>query len=381
MLSGCTAGGKPNLGLGIYDAFHKSKACLFKKKLGYETPAVTQNPFGFANQNVHVQNSVLPTEGSYPAISEHASSCGCGCSGTPISAPVSTVPSQEFYMPVAPNALNLQSSDNEGGLVVVDSTDEPAGSDVSPQALPLENELPAENPLPAANPLPGFQPNSDTSNEIDLDKEEGLIETLDSASTEVPEATPEKDENSILDTAGLFPESMFEGRVPTRVGKSVFDPEPKMVTLTARPAESHQVFNAADRLAKSAETATAQASHKRSYRQQNALRQKRDLVAPTFDRTAEAPAPVKFKPLPTLPAKNSDDSQKQPEPQPSKIETARLPILRATTTSSASISALRNFTNVRENDPNFDQDYYSGKTLTAKVQVTDEDNDDESVTR
>ena len=379
MLSGCTAGGKPNLGLGIYDAFHKSKACLFKKKLGYETPAVTQNPFGFANNNVNEHSPVLPTEGSYPAYSEPVSDCGCGCNGTPISAPVSTVPSQEFYMPVAPNALNLQGSNNEEGPVVLNSSDASLDSVVSPQALPLENELPAENPLPAANPLPGFQPNSDTSNEIDLDEEEGLIETLDSASNRAPDVTPKKDENSILDTAAKAHEQMFESLVPTRVGKSVFDPEPKMVTLTARPAESHQVFDAADRLAKSVKT--AQVSHKRSYRQQNALRQKRDMVAPTFDRTAEAPAPVKFKPLPTLPAKNSNDSQKQPEPQPSKIETARLPILRATTTSSASISALRNFTNVRENDPNFDQDYYSGKTLTAKVQVTEEDEDGEPVTR
>ena len=147
-------------------------------------------------------------------------------------------------MPVPPDTVNLQNSDAQGAPIMLDSVDVPMDSNVTPQPLPLENELPEENPLPAANPLPGLD---STSDKIDLGEEEGIIETLDSAANKGPATMPEKDENSILDTAGLFNDDIFEGRVPTRVGQSVFDANPKMLTLTARPAESHQVFVPADR--------------------------------------------------------------------------------------------------------------------------------------
>jgi len=45
----------------------------------------------------------------------------------------------------------------------------------------------------------------------------------------------------------------------------------------------------------------------------------------------------------------------------SVIKTARLPILKAESTSSAAIGSLRTFTNVRDLDPGFDKGYYARK--------------------
>ena len=49
----------------------------------------------------------------------------------------------------------------------------------------------------------------------------------------------------------------------------------------------------------------------------------------------------------------------------SVIKIARLPILKAESTSSAAIGSLRNFTNVRDLDPGFDKEYYSRKKAEA----------------
>lgn len=254
-------------------------------------------------------------------------------------------------------------------------------------------------PAPVTVPSDSVSPPTD----IDPTEEEGIIETLDdSASIDLDDLqeeveqevieeeftiTPKKDENSILDTAV----KVLQPQAPTSAGESVVEQRSKMLTLTARPVQSHHSSHSQLQRNK---VEMQQVTHKRHFRQQNALR---PLHRERYEHTAEAPGPVKFKQLPTIskesptgktsdvntgaPALNRSSSSEvmersSPKMQrlPSSVEKlesetekdsvikiARLPILRAESTSSAAIGSLRNFTNVRDLDPGFDKGYYSRK--------------------
>lgn len=390
VVSGCHVSSKPNLNLGIADAFRKSRNCLAKKKLGYRAPATGTN-FGYAppvNNAVatsipYQDFSVAPSEVTVmPDQSSSIVASDCNCNNGAYVPPVT-----EFYMPVP-------------AKVVVDSPTETVGSTVLPPAtLPFEaseDNLELENPLPAPIEVP-----ETPSIDLDPTEEQGIIETLDSALIapgeldEELKITPKKDEASILDTA-VKP---LEAKTPTSAGESVVDQRTKMLTLTARPVQSHKAANTNTRLTK---VDMQQVTHKRHFRQQNALRPlHQKFRSEALEHTAEAPGPLKFKPLPVLkketppgktsgintgaPALNtgpvseileqsstkmqrlpSTDQETESEVEKeSVIKIARLPILKAESTSSAAIGSLRNFTNVRDLDPGFDKDYYSRKNAEA----------------
>lgn len=392
VISGCAVGNKSHLNLGIADAFRKSKNCLLKKKLGYRAPA-TGATFGYANpvdHGVPVEDGVVTV---VPDQSASIVSSDCSCN--------SSVSDSEFYMPV------------ETAYEMVDPPVASDGDNLLPAALPAA-ALPAaalpveasqdnsglENPLPPAIEVP--ETPSTPSISVDPTEEEGIIETLDSASVDIDETKedlkiiPEKDETSILDTA-VMP---LEVKTPTSAGQSVVEQRTKMLTLTARPVQSHQVADAQSRLPNKA--SMQQVTHKRHFRQQNALRPlHQKFRGEPLEYTAEAPGPLKFKPLPVMskesekkktsdsntgaPAlktsrsienldQSSSKTQRLPAPEQklapeaekeSVIKIARLPILKAESTSSAAIGSLRNFTNVRDLDPGFDKEYQLRKNAEA----------------
>ena len=391
VISGCSVGNRTNLNLGIADAFQKSKSYLHKKKLAYQAPATGTN-FGYATPVASSPvASSFPTHASpvtvVPVESAPSSSCGCGCSNGSCGSSVPT-PVTEFYMPT--NTSTILSEEVVNPPVEFDS------GQPLPAALPLEEsqgEPELENPLPAEIEVP----DTPVTPSIDIapTEEEGIIETLDSAAIDLEEdfiSTPEKDEASILDTAS----KPLKIQTPTSAGESVVEQRSKMLTLTARPVQSNQKPEHINDQSQKVEM--RQVTHKRHFRHQNALRPlHRKFRSEALEHTAEAPGPLKFKGLPVMPheasqRKTSDANtgapplnqssnlkaldqstfkvQRLPSP-PKKIEsetdegsvikTARLPILKAESTSSAAIGSLRNFTNVRDLDPGFDKGYYARK--------------------
>ena len=296
---------------------------------------------------------------------------------------------------------------------LVEPTPQPTSDNLLPvTALPFEasdDSLELENPLP-----PVEVPDTPAIPAVDVDPttvEEGIIDTLDSASVDHDEAeealdeidmTPKKDETSILDTAA----KPLETKTPTSAGESVVEQRSKMLTLHARPVQSHR-----DSSVQSEQKTVEmqQVTHKRHFRQQNSLRplhQDRNVGSKPLERTAEIPAPVKFKPLPVLSkesptGKTSDANTGAPSlnsgpisetleqstkmqrltspveviesetEKESGIKIARLPLLKAESTSSAAIGSLRNFTNVRDLDPGFDKDYYSRKKAEAAAKAAE----------
>ena len=236
VVSGCAVGNKPHFNLGIADAFQKSKCCLWKKKLGYNAPAISSK-FGYANPvnsaPLHSAAVAMPSTFHAPTLSEVTV---LPAQPTVITSPIGTsnggcssccnscASDTEFYMPT--ETVSLPTSAEAVNPVPVTSLPFEGTTD-SPQL---------ENPLPAAIEAP--------SNPITppSDEEEGLIETLDSASIDVEEVDetleviPEKDESSILETAA----KALKAKTPTSAGESVVDERSKMVILTARPVQSHQ---------------------------------------------------------------------------------------------------------------------------------------------
>ena len=402
VVSGCAVGSKPNLNLGIADAFRKSKSCLFKKRLGYRAPATGTN-FGYASPVVDAAPTSLPCQECSAAPSEvtvmadqstTVVSSDCNCDSSVYHPPVT-----EFYMPTAPAQETVvpPAAPESGNLV-------PAAAlpfEESEDTLELENPLPAPVEAPSTPAIPSLN--------IDPTEEEGIIETLDSASVAPDKAeevldeidedlniTPKKDETSILDTAA----KPLEAKTPTSAGESVVEERTKMLTLRARPVQSHQASDTQPLQKKKVEM--QQVTHKRHFRQQNALRplHLQKLPSKPLEHTAEAPGPVQFKPLPVLSKEpttekssetntgapafsrgpiskklgQSTNMQRLPSAeqeleseteQGSVIKIARLPILKAESTSSAAIGSLRNFTNVRDLDPGFDKGYYSRKKAEA----------------
>jgi len=183
--------------------------------------------------------------------------------------------------------------------------------------------------------------------------------------------------------ANTLEANTLEAKTPTSAGQSVVEKRTKMLTLRARPVQSHQPFDTRTRQKKKVEM--QQVTHKRHFREQNSLRplhQNQKVGSKPLERTAEIPAPVKFKPLPVLSKEsptgktsgtNTESSTLNSAPisetleqsstkmqrltspveviepeteKESVIKIARLPILKAENTSSAAIGSLRNFTNV-----------------------------------
>ena len=409
-ISGCAVGGKPHLNLGIADAFRKSKSCLFKKKLSYGAPAVNTS-FGYAEP---VNTVAAPcvncaaAPSNVSVIHDQSAPCDCSCNGGVCA------PATEFQTPAASPMQE-----------VVEPTTEPVSSNSLPvTALPFEesdDSLELENPLPAPVEVPDTL-TAPAIPAVDLDptEEEGIIETLDSASVAPDKAeevldeidedlniTPKKDETSILDTAAKPLETKtLEAKTPTSAGRSVVEQRSKMLTLHARPVQSHQASSVQSAQKK---VEMQQVTHKRHFREQNSLRpvrQNRNVGSKPLERTAEIPAPVKFKPLPVLSkesptGKTSDANTGAPSlnsgpisetleqstkmqrltspveviesetEKESGIKIARLPLLKAESTSSAAIGSLRNFTNVRDLDPGFDKDYYSRKKAEAAAKAAE----------
>ena len=394
VISGCAIGSKPNLNLGIADAFRKSKNSLLKKKLAYGEPTANSN-FGYASPaNVSVATS-LPCENCSAALSDATLlpdqlSSDCNCSNGVSGSETKIHLDQEMLEPTV-------ASDN--GVVF------PAA------ILPFDD---SQDNLKLENPLPDAVGTPDTSStNSDSTEEEGIIDTLDSASIAPQEAeevieemdedldiSSKEDEASILDTA-VMP---LETETPTPDGESVVGQRSKMLTLTARPTQSYQASVTQRSLKRSpkGQTELQQVTHKRHFRQQNTLRPiHQKFRSESFEHTAEAPGPIKFKSLPLLQkespsGKTSETHTKAPalnrisnsesweqsatkiqqlpnrEPESkseakeeSVIKMARLPILKADSTSSAAIGSLRNFTNIRDLDPGFDKEYYSRRNAEA----------------
>jgi len=160
-----------------------------------------------------------------------------------------------------------------------------------------------------------------------------------------------------------------------------------MVVLRARPAQSHQVFDRVARQKKTLET--AQASHKRNYRELNALRERRTNFGEQSYRqaknTGDTDGAVEFKSLPPViettpapvfqpktnlvPLPKANREGQNDDNQEGRTRTAdatnghsaanmpRLPILRATTASSSSILSLKNLANVIEDDRQYHRQY------------------------
>ena len=389
IVSGCATGGKPFQGLGIADALRKTKTSLHNKKLSYQSQAPSQ--FGFATPTNHLPSaSATPTPLSWengavsfdsqgndvtlPAdASTPCSSCGVNHGRA--------IVHEEFYLPPRTEAVTATTSGQVSELAPIDSA-------TSRLVLPFDSQPTVPNTPIESNPLPGFDAQPSSSNNLDIssdDDEEGIIDTLDSAASQPTQeedfsnTTPSKDETSILDTAV----KALEGRTPTSTGPSVVDRNASMLVLTARPVESHTVFDSEARMAAISKASdNKQVIHKRHYRQLNALRHNRPgLKMDVYEHTAELPQTSKFKPLPILkqngpvsktntgapalkakPKRQSlktDSVEVQSPPLPTMITAPkkrlvqrlnRQPILTANSSSGATIGALKSFTNVRTDD-------------------------------
>ena len=125
-----------------------------------------------------------------------------------------------------------------------------------------------------------------------------------------------------------------------------------------------------------------QASHKRNYRQQNDLRPNiAELKDRGYRQAMNTDQEIEFKPLPpvkensTVPAttaapklaplQNPNEETKDDQQDQTRTAAAapRVPILRATTTSSASISLLRNIENVLQRSQGSEQQYYDNRHI------------------
>ena len=146
VVSGCHVGSKPNLNLGIADAFRKSRNCLAKKKLGYRAPATGTN-FGYAppvNNAVPTSSyqdfSPAPSEVTVMSESPSTAASDCGCNNGAYVPPVT-----QFYMPPAQEVVVESPTVTESVVVL------------PPATLPFEESedtLELENPLPAPIEVP-----------------------------------------------------------------------------------------------------------------------------------------------------------------------------------------------------------------------------------
>lgn len=387
ILSGCTTGSGGFLNLGIVDALQKSKACVFKEKLGYKKPLASAGKFSLpsignrpstAGQPVAVQNYSVQTQGDpFPT-----SDCGCAASED-----------EQYYMPTrAPHTDVLKMSPGE--LV------EPPINFVPSRQID-DAQLPDINPLPAEITTPdldGSLNDADTEGTFEpISKSDDLAFPQDdqpSAALAPAENNLPQDDRSdlnqpeVVDQNRDSQQSIFEAAKTMQHRHPNFDSmtqkatpappvaepkAPKIVVLHARPAQSHNVFTRQQQEQKSLEA--MQASHRMSFRRQNSLRnhQYNDGAYRQAMNTDEV---IDFKPLPPikeeLPVRSTPTPTPTLTPTPTQsaplplqnefVPTAnssgsvmghrtasrpnRTPILRATTASSASILSLKNLANV-----------------------------------
>lgn len=392
ILSGCTTGSGGFLNLGIVDALQKSKACVFKQKLGYKKPIASAGKFSLPSigaratvtgQPIAVDGYTVQSEGSALPISD------CGCDAATDS---------QYYMPTrAPRADVLKMSPGE--LV------EPPVNFSSPRQID-DAQLPDINPLPADIATPNLQDTEGTFEPIGKYDNEPQADPSQVSESQASESEfDESDANDKL-SAALAPghddiivndrtdtteqemadknhddeESIFEAAKAIKDRKPNFDQmtqqskpaprvaenkTPKIVILHARPAQSHNVFTPEQQQQKSLEA--MQASHRMNFRRQNSLRdlQHNDR---TYRQAMNTDEVIDFKPLPPvkeeLPARSAPvNTQRTPLPPQhdlaptgnamnsvmghrTAVNRTRTPILRATTASSASILSLKNLANV-----------------------------------
>ena len=413
ILNGCATGGGGFLNLGVVDALKKSKACVFKQKLTYTTTPIGNSGLSlptFGSSPTHSSGPVIVNSHtapqqvtSFPPMSQPApiaqaaptSSCGCSAGSSIVdSSQYNSQHDAQFYMPAR-----------------TDQTSEI----VEPPINAVPNRLIESPNLPSVNPLPTETLDSDNSEGFDTFDTEGELEPLGQIEkmnpiNSAPKVIAEKsyysrdaeteavesnvNDQSIFEAAKVKESKTMifdEATDPTHAGHSIVEQKPAILTLHARPAQSHHVFDRAAQQQKS--IATMQASHKRNFRQQNTLRPKIAELNSRDYRQAMKPEPtVEFKPLPpvientTAPAiapetklaplpTQKEDSQKDQDIRTRTAETSpRVPILRATTASSASIRSLTNIANVLQGNKSPQQQYEADRrtaqgSATSSVQV------------
>ena len=386
ILNGCASSGGGFLNLGVVDALKKSKACLFKQKLGYTTTPLANTglslpTFGtkptLSSGPVMIDNYAVPQATS----SAPTSDCGCNAGSSIVD---SSQYSEKYYMPIR--------------------------TDLTPQIVepPIDavpSPLMEDAELPSINPLPSETLDSDSGKGFDSLDTEGSFDPLgqtDSTEFDSPDSeTAESDDREqVVDGQKSKDQSIFEAAKlkesktmkfdeatdPTHAGHSVVDQKPTMLTLHARPAQSHNVFDKAAQQQKSIET--MQASHKRNFRQQNALRPKgMEFNDRGYRQAMNTDQAIEFKPLPPvkenkpapavtpetklapLPALKENTHKMQNGRTRTAAVSPRVPILRATTASSASILSLKNLANVIQ-DTQRPQQQYDADHRTAQGSTT-----------
>ncbi len=408
IFSGCTSSGGGFLNLGIGDALRKSNICAFKNKIKY-----TKTPIGntglslptFGNSPVvasaPIQVDSYVTQQPDPMITQNtmsspASDCGCNSDAGTI------VSTERFFMP-QPNQVGSASTEQPSSEIIVPPVVTAPAMMALPTKAPTAKELPKVNPLPMEDSSLEIGPEK-TNNFDNLDTEGtleplGQLETEDVYEFDSPEEIADERhgmDQSIFEEAELTKRTKFRfdsERNSTQASPAAADQKSKMLTLHARPAQSHNVFKQG--AMKPTTQKTVQASHKPYYRQQNALRQQ---PAPLDDRSyrqaRNTQQQIKFKPLPpvsqTAPAQvltpktklvplpksktnldiksdATNNSTRTAESTNNQTVNAapRIPILRATTVSSASILSLKNLANVID-EKRAQKDFYETNRHTAQ---------------
>lgn len=407
IFSGCTTGGGGFLNLGVADALQKSKACIFKQKLSYKKPFVSAGKFSLPTIGTRPANVALPTTGHPIAIDSFTiqsqglnsptSDCGCGTD--------TSVPTEQYYMPIRPQRADVLNV-TPGEIV------EPPAI-LAPTRQIDDAQLPDINPLPLDNGVPSI------GTELDSNGTEGTFEPIGQSAPIGPSVETHLSSTSDLqkkeDAVVISPakrqdiveqrtdveESIFEAAKTPKYHRPNFDEAtnqnkpvqalkkptaPKMVTLHARPAQSHNVFTPEQQHRKSLKA--MQASHRSNFRRQNSLRDSKS-VGQEYRQAMNTDEVIDFKPLPpvneALPVRsNPPSTQPLPTPATSGVtptfndirnrtadQGSRTPILRATTVSSASILSLKNLANVI-GEPTLNSRDQSALSRTAKGDAADQ---------
>ena len=426
IFSGCASNGGGFLNLGVADALRKSRGSVFKKRLTYSTtpigntglslptfgtkPALASGPVEIGSYTV--QQSVPAATHVAPATPASAG-CGCGCS----SCGDNVVSTEQFYMPQPQQYVVTEGSSNEviqqpQAEIITPPTEPVSNALPEANALPESNALTESNALPESNPLPSNNSGSGTklnkSNNFDAFDTEGTLEPLGQIEEDKDDVYEFENQEEIADGQSSQDQSIFEEAELTKRSQIKFDSatnspqsdrvdseqKPKMLTLHARPAQSHNVYKQVASKQKTLET--VQASHKPYYRQQNALRQQpAKLSEHGYRQARNTTEEIEFKPLPpvleTLPIepltpktklvplkksninqdtqsdeiKNKNTRTAEATSIQSVKTTPRVPILRATTVSSASILSLKNLANVID-DTRTQKSFYETNSHTAQ---------------
>jgi hypothetical protein len=397
IFTGCCTSSCGFLNLGVADALRKSKACVLKQKLAYANPLIAKGKFALptlATRTPAPTQSGTIEHNQFLHSNAEVANSDCGCHG---SAPTSH---PQYYTPSRSDIVNLSPSG-------VSPNDLPPSEIVEPPvgATPLKNiedaELPNVNPLPGDDVAPMLKGPGSKSTEGTLEpigraqplKPKHNVENKTAPQTGLQSqaeisAKPlpfimERHENvppvtlkaspKVADTHPAAEESIFEAAKSEEASKPRLDEatqdqkakkqadgseKAKMITLHARPAQSHHLFTRDQQQQRTLEL--MQASHRNNFRRQNSLRKPKfsDMQYRQAMNTDEI---IDFKPLPpvkdilplpkttprTLPLPMQSNTPAASEAKSQNTPAyKRRPILRATTTSSASILSLKNLANV-----------------------------------